>query len=104
MITNIPGLFAAGGENSAQPGPAAHGEALGEWVVDRIRETLCGAVRGHENLIQFESDRLFLRCLSCGHETRGWELNGTPPTLLCRRDTERLSIAHSRGLAARRAA
>lgn len=46
--------------------------------VDRIRQTYCG-LHGHDSLLQFEQDRMFLKCSSCGHETPGWELNEAPP-------------------------
>jgi hypothetical protein len=49
-------------------------------VLDWVRQTVCG-LHGHDNLLQFEHDRMFLRCASCGHETPGWELNEAPPTV-----------------------
>jgi hypothetical protein len=48
-------------------------------VMDRVRQMLCG-LHGHDALLQFGQDRMFLRCVSCGHETPGWELNEAPPT------------------------
>ena len=32
---------------------------------------VCG-MHGHDNLMQFEHDRMFLKCISCGHESPGW--------------------------------
>jgi hypothetical protein len=32
-------------------------------------------------LLQFQADRMFLRCLSCGHESAGWELNDRRPVV-----------------------
>jgi len=49
-------------------------------VADRVRQVLCG-FHGHDHLLQFEQDRLFLKCVSCGHESPGWDLNEVPPTL-----------------------
>jgi hypothetical protein len=46
-------------------------------VLDWVRQTVCG-LHGHDNLLQFEQERMFLRCASCGHETPGWELNEVP--------------------------
>jgi hypothetical protein len=43
-------------------------------VVDRVRQMVCG-LHGHDSLLHFERDRMYLRCVSCGHETPGWELN-----------------------------
>ena len=48
-------------------------------VADRLRQLLCG-FHGHDHLLQFEQDRLFLKCVSCGHESPGWDLTETPPT------------------------
>ena len=48
-------------------------------IVDRMRQAYCG-LHGHDSLLQFERDRMFLKCTSCGHESPGWELNETPPT------------------------
>ena len=48
-------------------------------VVARMREVYCG-LHGHDSLLQFEQDRMFLKCTSCGHESPGWELTETPPT------------------------
>jgi hypothetical protein len=54
-------------------------ERLGERVLDRVREAVCG-LHGHDNLLQFGHDRMFLKCVTCGHESPGWELNEPPPT------------------------
>ena len=48
--------------------------------VDRMRQAYCG-MHGHDSLLQFEQDRMFLKCTSCGHESPGWELTETPPTV-----------------------
>ena len=47
-------------------------------VFDLMRQAYCG-LHGHDSLLQFEQDRMFLKCTSCGHETPGWELTETPP-------------------------
>ena len=52
-------------------------------VIDRIRQAWCG-LHGHDTLLQFAQDRMYLRCVSCGHETPGWELNEAPPTVVAR--------------------
>ena len=43
------------------------------WVQQRI----CG-LHGHDALLQYERNRIFLRCASCGHETPGWDLARAP--------------------------
>jgi hypothetical protein len=50
---------------------------LGERVLDGLREAYCG-IHGHDSLLQFEVDRMFLKCTSCGHESPGWDLNKAP--------------------------
>ena len=36
-----------------------------------LKQLLC-AVRGHEEYLHFESDRVYLQCVGCGHESPGW--------------------------------
>ena len=62
---------------------ATHAEEVNTGVMDRIRQAWCG-LHGHDTLLQFAHDRMFLRCVSCGHETPGWELNEAPPTVVAR--------------------
>jgi Zn ribbon nucleic-acid-binding protein len=51
-----------------------HTGDLGGRVMDRVRQMLCG-LHGHDTLLQFQEDRIFLRCVSCGHETPGWDVS-----------------------------
>lgn len=45
-----------------------------------IRQLLCGLKpHGHAQLLQFESGRMFLRCVDCGHETPGWQIKDPAP-------------------------
>jgi hypothetical protein len=46
------------------------GAAIGIWM----RQTLC-ALHGHDTFLHFERDRMSLKCVSCGHESPGWELD-----------------------------
>jgi hypothetical protein len=47
-------------------------------VLNRVRQSYC-ALHGHDNLLEFRQDRLLLKCVSCDHETPGWELRDTAP-------------------------
>jgi hypothetical protein len=47
-------------------------------IFDRMRQAYCG-LHGHDSLLQFEEDRMFLRCTSCGHESPGWEISEPAP-------------------------
>ena len=42
-------------------------------MLDRMRQAFCG-LHGHDSLLQFAEDRMFLRCVSCGHESPGWKV------------------------------
>ena len=53
---------------------------VGARVIDRLHQMVCG-LNGHDTMLQFEQDRMFLRCHSCGHETPGWDLNEVPPSI-----------------------
>jgi len=43
------------------------------WLIARLCRVLC-AFRGHDILTHYQHDRLSLRCISCGYETKGWSL------------------------------
>lgn len=72
-------------------------------VADKVRQFLCG-LHGHDTLLQFEQERMYLRCVSCGHETKGWELTETPPTVTVRGDARRHAIVRPKLVTARRIA
>jgi hypothetical protein len=103
MVSNILRLFAAPDEISVSAEETPHADGLGSRVLDRVRE-ICCSLHGHEHLLQFEQDRMFLKCFSCGHESPGWELNETPPTITARKDTLRLSLARPQLIGSRRIA
>ena len=62
---------------------------------------MCG-LRGHDSLRHYEQGRISLMCVSCGHETPGWEVGTVPP----RRETPaaRKSVLSIRLIGQRRAA
>ena len=76
-------------------------------VFDRIatwlQQTMCG-FGGHDALLHFENERMSLRCVSCGHESPGWELNEAPPTVTVRGDARRHALARPQLVNARRIA
>jgi len=40
-----------------------------------LRSWLCVAIHGHHELYRaWSPDRLYQRCLVCGHETHGWDV------------------------------
>jgi len=56
----------------------ATGETVVTGMFDKVRQMYCG-LHGHDSLLQYEQDRLFLKCTSCGHESPGWDLAEAPP-------------------------
>jgi hypothetical protein len=42
-------------------------------TLEHVRQAWCG-LHGHDTLLNFERDRMFLRCVSCGHESPGWDV------------------------------
>ncbi len=99
MVTNYPHSIA----QEEPPAAAVHAEdGVGARVLDKVRQVFCG-LHGHDNLLQFERDRMFLRCVSCGRETPGWELNEAPPNVAVRKEV-RPAMVRTRLVGARRIA
>jgi hypothetical protein len=72
---------------------SAHREddGLGVSAVLWMHQIVCG-FHGHDNLPQYERNRIFLKCVSCGHETPGWELTEAPPTVVFHGDARRHAL------------
>jgi hypothetical protein len=98
---------------SNYPHPMMAHEGIGTDRADRsggfaraaemLRHMFCG-LRGHDTLMHFENERISLRCVSCGHETPGWELNEVPPTVTVRGGARRHAIARRQLISERRIA
>jgi hypothetical protein len=56
---------------------------------------LC-SFRGHDELLEFEPGRMFLRCASCGHTTQGWEVGVAQSAPHFNRATERVQRSAQR--------
>jgi hypothetical protein len=65
----------------------------GTDVMTWMKQAFCG-LHGHDSYLQFEQDRMFLRCVSCGHESHGWELNEERPAIRLRGDAHRHVLTH----------
>ena len=100
MVTNYPQPVARAFEKGDQ---AHKADGIGERVMGRMRQAICG-LHGHDSLLQFEQERMFLKCVSCGYETPGWELNEAPPTVSVRGDAHRHALATRQIISARRIA
>ncbi len=85
--------------------PATDARELNDGIVGRVfarsRAFWCG-LRGHDNLMHFEKERLFLECASCGHESAGWALTGAPPKIVLRGDARRHALTRPRLVGAER--
>jgi len=90
MVTQFPPRVASH-EDLTETGVQRQDDGLGTAVVVKVKQMLCG-MHGHDKLLQFERDRMFLRCVSCGHESPGWELTETPPTVTEVGDASRHAI------------
>jgi hypothetical protein len=55
-------------------------------------------------LLQFKKDRIFLQCVSCVHETPGWELKEPAPPIRVRGDVRRLGLMRPQLISKRRIA
>jgi hypothetical protein len=45
-----------------------------------LRRLIC-ALRGHEDYLHFETNRVYLQCVSCGYESPGWTVEHRRPAL-----------------------
>ena len=106
MVTNYPHEIASSESETVDHSDTDHvdtGVGTSVGMLGRMRQWLC-SLHGHDMLLQFEHDRLFLRCVSCGHQTPGWELNETPPTVTLRGDARRHRLPRPQLVGARRIA
>jgi len=103
MVTNYSHSFASGGEGVQTTVETGTMDGFGVRVMDWLRQMYCG-LHGHDTLLHFDKERMSLRCVSCGHETPGWELNETRPTVTVRGDARRHALPRPHLVSARRIA
>jgi hypothetical protein len=102
MVTNYPHRIVPR-EGLVEGGVDRADDGFVTAMATRIRQMFC-AVHGHDNLLQFERDRLCLKCVSCGHESPGWELSETPPAISARPEPRRQPMVRPQLVGARRIA
>ena len=73
MVTNYPQQLTATGQITHDGTTNIVSRAFG-----RVGQLFCG-LRGHDSVLHFESNRVNMRCTSCGHDTPGWEISGRGP-------------------------
>ncbi len=61
----------------------------------RIQFALC-SLHGHDPLLHYDEQRIYLRCASCGHETPGWDLDQRRPRVRFRGDPARQYLSQPR--------
>jgi len=103
MVTHNP-RHAASESSAAVVVTPRTADGVGVRVMDWIRQTYCG-LHGHDAMLHFEKDRLFLQCVSCGHQTPGWDLNETSrPTVTVHAEAPRHAVLRPHLVSARRIA
>jgi hypothetical protein len=50
-------------------------DGLFSQMTSKLRQGLCG-LHGHDALMHFEKGHISLLCISCGHQSAGWEFGG----------------------------
>jgi hypothetical protein len=103
MVINYPHAVASREELTVVEDHQPSEEPLSGRVLGRVRQLFC-ALHGHDSLLQFEQERMFLRCVSCGHESPGWELNEAPPIVLNVQDEHPPALVRPQLIRARRIA
>ncbi len=94
MVTNYPQ------EIMTEPVGTAAGVEPGNVVSrawKRVQFLMC-SLHGHDPMLHFDQNRMYLRCASCGHETPGWELDQRRPRLRFRGDSRRQYLSRPRSL------
>lgn len=90
MVTNYPQQLAATAASGNDSTAGLMARAMG-----RLGQIFCG-LRGHDSVLHFESNRVMMRCTSCGHDTPGWEISGRGPRRRFDGDARRHVVASQR--------
>jgi hypothetical protein len=78
MVTNYPEEATVQAVPDTGEEGALRGVMGRTW--QRVHHAICG-LHGHDPLLQFDNNRVFLRCASCGYETPGWDVGKNRPRL-----------------------
>ncbi len=78
MVTNYPQGVVAQRVDAATAQGFRDGAFSRLWK--RVQFALC-SLHGHDPLLHYDRNRIYLRCASCGHETPGWELDQRRPRI-----------------------
>lgn len=58
-------------------------------LVAWLGQFFCGLIHGHHAVLQFEGEKMLLRCTSCGHDSPGWDTRGERPRVKLAGDPRR---------------
>jgi hypothetical protein len=61
------------------------------WVLNRLQRAVC-AMHGHDSVLQYERNRMYLRCTSCGYASPGWEVT-SPGSAMAHRPGSRPALS-----------
>ena len=101
MVTNYPDSLASRhGRLQTEVGKM---DGFSGRILDWLRQAMCG-LHGHDTFLHFDKDRMSLRCVSCGYESPGWQLNEARPTVTILGDARRHALARPHLVSARRIA
>jgi hypothetical protein len=53
--------------------PEKEGVHIMATLLTFLHRSFC-TLRGHDRMVEFQSDRILLVCMTCGHQTHGWEV------------------------------
>ncbi|MDQ3068809.1 MAG: hypothetical protein M3R55_03650 [Acidobacteriota bacterium] len=77
-------------------GHTARRSGAQEGLISRLAawftQFFCGMFHGHHAVLQFEGERMLLRCTSCGHDSPGWDINAERPRVTLAGDPRRHSL------------
>ncbi len=91
MVTNYPQ------EIVTQPVATTNADVTSGTLLSRlwkrVQYALC-SLHGHDPLLHYDQNRIYLRCASCGYETPGWELDQRRPRVRFGGNSEHPFVAH----------
>jgi len=103
MVTNYAQQLAPTTEVISAAGEVHDGSGILARALSRVGQVFCG-LRGHDTVLHFESNRVMMRCTSCGHDTPGWEISGRGPRKRFEGDARRHLITKAPRLTLRKTA
>src|SRR5262245_2828852 len=73
-----------------EPNPSVLTSYVLEKHMGTFKRLVC-AIRGHEEYLHFEKNRVYLECVACGYESPGWTIDNRQPVLHFRSNVVRES-------------